>query len=550
VLLGVATVALLVFLPRQAERAARTLLPDESEWRDTVPLAEALAARQEAFATEQARLAAARDSALRQAALAAAPAPALPPEQRARRDSLERVAGELSRSLERVQVAPLLASYRGLGETEALRAEPAVRAVLDSLLDVERQRETYGTEGGTDPVYVALTARANELGRRLQSTARERLAGDREALSVIRQPRAARHPLLELPPVDTLAALSRLTSARDDLRVATDSLEIARLANREYASRLATARRRELAAAPPLAVLLAGLVVGLALAYFVSFLREVVRPRVGGLREVERITGSRVLAIAGPRHEVPEWNRRRSDLENQMHLVQPGSRVYRTLYLHLSATGATVPIVTVSGPDPLVNGVVGANLAAAAASDGRGTLLVDLDTTHSVSSRVLRLALDPGVTDVRAGTIAWTEGVSSIPIGRDRLMDVITSGTQGREGDAGSAPAPDEPSAPVLRRSLTRMARRYDLAVLVAPVEEARRGDAGLIAMPDVLICAQVGATTHRALHDAVQAARGGGLRLRGIVLWDGPTPKPPAAIPGRRYRRWETPESTVAGRS
>lgn len=532
--LAVATAATLVFVPRRAQREARTLLPDASLWRDTVPLAERLHDRQAALAAATAAFAAARDSAIRQAELAAAPPPPLPPEQVARRDSLAQVVDELERALERVAVAPLLASYRTLGETRALRDVPQVRAVLDTLAAVERQRETFGTEGGADPVYVALTARANELGRRLQAVARDTLDAASAALDALRRPRMARHPLLALPPVDTLAPLARLTTAREEVRLALDSLDLARASNREYARQVAAARRREMAAAPPLAVLVAALVVGTALAYLIALASEIARPRVGGVREVERLTGTRVLALAGPRHEVAEWNRRRTDQESARGLVRPGSRTYRMLYLHLSATGMRVPIVTVTGPDPTVLGVVAVNLAVAAAADGRGTLLVDLDAEQAVASRVLRLPPGPGVTDVRAGRIAWPEGVSSIPVGRDRLLDVIGSGTrrpgvarQAREGGAAAAGgAPDESDPGALRRALTRMARRYDFAVLSAPLAEVRLGDAGLIALPDTLVCARVGITTHRALRDAVLAVSGSGLRVAGIVLWDGALPE------------------------
>src|SRR5690606_27904860 len=110
-------------------------------------------------------------------------------------------------------------------------------------------------------------------------------------------------------------------------------------------------------------------------------------------------------------------------------------------------------------------------------------------------------------------------------------------------GRAGGAP----PESTQLRGDRTRMARRYDLAVLSASLGEARRGDQGLIAVPDVLVCARVGETTHEELRAAVEDTRGGGLRVHGIVLWVGPAPLPPAPIPGRRYHRWETPEAATA---
>jgi Mrp family chromosome partitioning ATPase len=517
-LIALATMAVLVFLPRQSQRQAALLLPDDSEWVDTLPLFQSLAVRREALQRAEAELAATRDSALRQRTLAPPPPPILTADERARSDSLRRVGVELAGGLDRVHAAPLLASYRALGESEALRNATAARAILDSLADVERRRESFGTTGGTDPAYVALTTRANELGRTLESMASDSLASVRAALTELNRPREALHPLLRLPPVDTTATAARVALAREQVRVSLDSLEVARLMNREYVRRIAAARRSEVAAAPPLVVLAGGLVVGFAVAYLLAFVREVRHPRVGSVAEVERLTGTRVLALAGPRHEVAEWNRRRADADSRFRHVKPHAPAYRTIYMHLTATGAVVPLVTVTGSDPNVNGVVAANVAAAAASDGRATLLVDLDQQGSVASRVVRQTGQPGVANVRRGEIEWAEGVNSVHVGRGRLLDVISSGANDRGQASESAPQ----SAEHLRRTLTRMAQRYDLTVLSAPLEEARKGDAGLISTPDALVCITLGVTTHRMLRDAVEDARGGGLRVMGVVVWEG----------------------------
>lgn len=541
--LAVLTILVLILLPRQAERAASTLRPDERSWTDTLPLHEANLARRVALAAAQREFDAVRDSALRQAMLHRAPRILQSPDDARRRDSLVRVSSELSRSLDRVHGAPLSASYRALAETESMRADPVARALLDTLVQVERQRESYGGEAGADPVYIALTDRANEIGRRLEAIASARLSGDRGIIAEMGQPEDQnRNPLLDLPAIDTTGAYSRLASAELQSRIARDSLDLARISNAEYARRLAAARRREMAAAPPLAVLAGGLVAGCVLGFLVAFAREAALPRIGGVREVEGIAGARVLVLVGTIRGEPELRRRRSDLDSRLTLVKPGARSYRMLYHHLSATGASVPIVTVTGPEPSVSGVVAVNLAVAAASEGRGTLLVDLDPVDAVASRSLLQPLEPGVTDVRAGRLTWPGAVSSMPVGRDRLLDVITAGRRN------PAPVPEgEPGTPVLRGDLTRMASRYDLAVLSASLEEARKGDHGLIAVPDVLLCVRVGETTHQELRSVVADARGAGLRVAGIVLWAGRPPVPPPPVPGRRYHRWETPEATAA---
>src|SRR5690606_18880043 len=65
-LIALATMAVLVFLPRQSQRQAALMLPDESEWVDTLPLSRSLAVRRDALQRAEAELAATRDSAFRQ----------------------------------------------------------------------------------------------------------------------------------------------------------------------------------------------------------------------------------------------------------------------------------------------------------------------------------------------------------------------------------------------------------------------------------------------------------------------------------------------------
>ncbi len=541
-LFALGALAFLIFVPQQAQRVARESLPDPTEWRDTVPVMDSLSGTQALLGAALREFAGARDSAVLQAQLASAPAPALPPEQVARRDALTRVAAELERGLERAVRAPLLASYRALGETAALRTSTQTRALLDSLAEVEREREAFGTVSGVDPIYVSLTSRASDLGRQIQALGSAALASARGELEQLRAvPRVAPNPLLALPPVDTLAPLARVAAAREQVRLSLEALERTRTANQDYVRRVAEVRRRESVAAPPAAVVAAALILGLVAGYALVFGAEVMRPRVGSVAEAERLAGARVLAVVGLFTRTPERDRRRAD-EHRAGLVQPGSETYRLLYLHLSATGAALPMVTVTGGDATVAGTVAVNLAAAAAAEARSTLLVDLDTTSAVASRILRIPLDPGLTDIRAGSLAWPEAVTTIPIGRDRALDMITSGRPPRSSWRRGADEPE--TVPVdaeeLRRGLARMTRRYDLTVLVAAAERIGDGEGGLVAMPEVIICARVAFTTHRSLADTVDAVRDAGLRVAGVVLWMGPAPSIPAAVPGRRQRRWE----------
>ena len=60
----------------------------------------------------------------------------------------------------RADNAPLLGSFRALAEAPQMRGDPRVKQLLDSLVEIERERESFNAVGGVDPVFVALTARA------------------------------------------------------------------------------------------------------------------------------------------------------------------------------------------------------------------------------------------------------------------------------------------------------------------------------------------------------------------------------------------------------
>src|SRR3712207_2832436 len=89
----------------------------------------------------------------------------LPPDVIARRDSLTSMLVALDPLIRRTATVPLPSSYRALAASPALRNDPRVEMLLDSLSAVEQERELFGAQGGADPVFVALTSRLNEFGR-------------------------------------------------------------------------------------------------------------------------------------------------------------------------------------------------------------------------------------------------------------------------------------------------------------------------------------------------------------------------------------------------
>jgi len=264
-------------------------------------------------------------------------------------------------------------------------------------------------------------------------------------------------------------------------------------------------------------MLAAALVIALAIGFAVSFIGEIRHPRLAHVREGEAVSGTRVLAVV-ERTPIVERSRRSTDVEAPP-LVDIVSETYRTLYLHLAATGASVPVVTVTGHIPAVVATVATNLAAVAAYEARATLLVDADPASNAVASVLRVPSDPGLYGILTGRNDWPRAVVQATIGRDRPLDVLPAGT-GRIGAA----SPD--AVRTVREALGRLERRYDFIVIAAPTSYVQLATNTIIPAPDVVVCARVGETRLDDLRAEVKSLRGIGRVVHGIVLWDEETPR------------------------
>ncbi|HEU4630240.1 MAG TPA: hypothetical protein VFS08_10890 [Gemmatimonadaceae bacterium] len=512
-----ATLLALILVPRQAQRAFARLMPSPAEWRDTAAAqARVDSARTAALAARQRFLAA------RAAATAPPPAPPAPivvltPEQLRQRDSLRAAIANLQPALARVERSPLPASYRALGELPELAGEARVARLLDSLSAVEREREEFAALGGVDPVYVALTTRLNAIGRTIQQIAQEHVASAQQALDALRPEPPPPPPPVERPAIDTIGPMHALRAAETAQATAERALADARRTNARLAARAELARRGANFIAPPLAVLGAALVLALVAGYTAALVAELRAPRVADAAEIERETRRRVLAVVQPRPPVPDRDRRRADVRTPQ-LLDPMADAYRMLYLHISPTGAALPIVTITGEEPAVLATVAANLAAAAAEDARTTLLLDADLATGLVASALRVRPVPGVSELLRGEAAWSDTVTSAVFGRERVVDVIPAG---RPLAPGRQPPPDD----AFRLELHRLARRYDLTVMTAPLAHACRGATSMLPAPDVILCVRAAATHITDLRSAVSALQGAGLRLQGVVLWDDAVP-------------------------
>ena len=509
----IAALIAFVLVPRNASRKALAVAAQIQAKSDSSP---AVAAR-DRFLVEVT----AADSALDAARRAANPVPApvidtFPPAVRAQRDSLGAQLATLNRLIDRAENAPLPTSYRALAASPEVAADPRVRILLDSLAGIERDRNAFGAVGTVDPVYLALTSRANAIGRSIQAVADAKRGEIRGKLALIRPaPAPVVKPTIT---VDTAKLLAQRATAQQSYSAA--ARQVDQISSRNSRIDRESARARELSnvGAPPWAMLAAAVVLALAVGFAASFGTELKRPHIADPREAEQVSGARVLTVIRPPEVVVERSRRQADVEAPP-LIDVVSESYRTLYLHIASVEASVPIVTITGDDPGIVATVAANLAASAAYEARSTLLVDVDPTTCSVASVLRIRPDPGLSGIITGSSTWPEAIVPTTIGRDRPLDVLPSGTR-RSG------LPESNVVEEVKKELARMQRRYDFIIIAAPTSYVQRSASSIIPAPDVILCARIAHTTVGGLKTAVDTLRGADMRIHGLVLWDAEMPQ------------------------
>jgi Mrp family chromosome partitioning ATPase len=517
----IASLVALVVVPQQARRAAAQLRPALAQRPDTEPTVAALNEAERQVGVAESALVTARNE-LSQLIAATATSGAsdtliagepIGGVVRTARDSLAAQVAQLGRLLARAENAPLLGSYRALAEAPALRDNASVRQLLDSLVEIERERESYNAVGGVDPVFVALTARANELGRSIEAVAVARRADLRRQMEVLAPPTP--NALSNRAPPDTAQLIAKASAARAAAagvanRLARERAELTQLDVREE-------RARELAnlgASPP-AMLAAALIFGAVIGFGFALVDEIRHPRVADAYEAERATGVRVLGVISPLPPSPERGRRSSDRAAPPY-IDPGADGHQLIYLHIATAGANVLMLTVTGDNPAVSAVVGINFAAIAAHEARSTLLIDTDAAASTVAAALRLRASQGISGLVSEKVSWPEAVRSARIGRESSIDVVPTGPGAPSFQALST---------LLQTDAVRLARRYDTIVIVSAVEQVLNGLPSVLPIPDVIYCVRTGHTTIAQLRRALEDTERTGGRIRGIVLWNAPDP-------------------------
>jgi Mrp family chromosome partitioning ATPase len=499
---------------------------------DTLTIAGDAAVGRVKFAQAESALVAVRaevaQAALAAAAEAAAKTDTVVPLDPAVRDSLEARIKRLETQLQRAEQAPLLSSYKALADLPELRNETRVRALLDTLGEIEREREGFGAAGGVDPVFVALTSRASEIGRAIQAIASER----RNAFVAQLAPAAPAEPVLAVAPgADTAVHVA----ARDSIRLVILGLD-QELARRREVARgmdLAEARAREkaTAVAPPLALLASAFVLSWVIGFAVAFLAELKKPRISSASELERFTGVRVLSTVETPMPSMERGRRQADRAAPPYF-DPGAEGYQLAYLGLATDHPSLLMATVTGDDPVIAAVVACNLAAVAAEEARNTLVVDLESSCSASA-ALRSRIQPGVTDIIRGGVTWPDATTAARIGRDKTVDLVPHGA--------GAPVSTEDLIERFKQDSLRLGRYYDAIILLADARDVAQGLAGALPSTEVIYSAQPGITPLRKLRDQLESIRAAGGSIRGIVLWE--AERPLLAAPRDLVKRPPRPE-------
>ena len=177
---------------------------------------------------------------------------AIPPEARARRDSLSAAVAEITRLLERSNDAPLVASFRALGTASPLKGAPRVAQLLDSLNDLDKARADFGASDAVDPIFVALTARVGSIGHEIEAVARSRRAAMRRTIDSLTPPPLKSAAIDTAPLIaarDSAARLQasaalRLSSARTADSISARATMRIRRGCSEWGSRQSCWRRR------------------------------------------------------------------------------------------------------------------------------------------------------------------------------------------------------------------------------------------------------------------------------------------------------------------
>ena len=528
-LVVIAALLLFVLVPHQVDRAIAIQIAALPPERDTLSLhVDALSARRQLT-----RL----DASIAAAAIAARADATVPQAVIAPLDSVtvatvpitgDSAANDLLRQLLRVRQAPLVESYRALADTRLLREDARVRSMIDSLEQLHAEREAYAALSGPDARYASMTARLTQLGQRLARLAEVAYAGaaamKAESNPVTAIDSVVASPLLvvQQPMADSALERSRAAAADTLARIDRALLDAAAL-NADLRAKRDALRARMQLDIPPMAMLLASLVLGLALGFAVALWRELRRPTVGDEQELEALTGTRVIVHRATTASIRATRARRRSDEQLAPVIQPTDAAWPLLHLTLTSIGDVSRYVEVVADQPVLAGAVALNLSAVAAHESRATVLVDAARRSGVLPSLLPFTVLTAASTTSAVADAsvherW-DAPRALAIGRDTFIDIVLP-RRVRSRQAGHEPA-TAPDAVSAMDDLQRLAAHHDLAVYITDHDL----DQQVPSETDVVLCARPGVTTLAWLSLTMRQLEDRGRRVRAVVLWSADLP-------------------------
>lgn len=478
---------------------------------DTVPLQVALSrARARAASAESALVVVRREMASYNAQPAV---DSISPQLLARHDSLTGILNELSALIGKVETIPLPSSYRALAASPALVSNGRVMALLDSLSAVERERDAFGSSGGADPMYVALTSQATDIGRAIELIAASRRDSLRAEINRIATPTRQMAQARAAAP-DTMPWIAERDSAQSAVSVATNDLTNAREALTLRAEEIARAKEISAISASPFAMILAAAVFGIAFGFGASLISELRKPRVADAPEVERVTGARVMATVVPNTARAEFDRRKADRLAPGYL-DPKADSYQLAYLHVEQSAATPDVIPVIGDDPDVCAVVTMNIAAIAAEDALSVLVIDAAGRSAAIRSLLPFSASADLADLIGGISSWVDATAHVSVGRDRTIDVVT-------GVKSTAPAA---LIDLVQRERQRLGKNYDTVFIIGSLDLVP-AIVETEFVEGTVLTVTAGRSRLSELVTATRALREKGRKVFGVVLWDAVPPR------------------------
>lgn len=478
---------------------------------DTVPIVQALA---EAKSRVQSA-----DSALlivRRQELAASAKPkidSLDPKLLKRHDSLTNVLTELQSLIGKVETAPLPTSYRALAASPALISSPQINALLDSLREIEKDRESLGAESGADPMFVALTSRLTEIGRSIEAVASERRDSLRSTITMMTTPSKQVVEERAAAP-DTMPWVAERDSAISAVGTATSDLAAARRQLGDNQRAIEAAQEISVITAGPFAMVVAAAIFGIAFGFAGALRSEFRAPTVADGPEIERVTGARIMATVTPVPRTAELERRQANRVAPKYLDAKADS-YQLAYLHVEQSVATPDIVAIIGDDADVSAIVAMNLAAIAAEDARSVLVIDSAGRSAAIRSLVPVSGSGDLAEIVSDHHSWVDATSHVSVGRDKLVDVVT----------GARPVAAAALIELLKRDKQRLGKYYDTVFVVAGLDLV----ASLVdddSVGGTVITATIGRTPLANVLLATNALREKGRQVFGVILWDGPPPR------------------------